>query len=51
MCNLIEYSDGYSNTWRRLWQYYKAEQAPDNNNINDFPLITVIVFRSNLNSK
>ena len=31
MCNLIKYSDIYSKTSGSLWQYYRDEQALDNN--------------------
>ena len=31
MCNLIEYSDNYSNTSGSLWQYCKEIPALDNN--------------------
>ena len=38
MYNLIEYSDAYSKTSGRLWQYYRDEPAIDKNcNIVDFP--------------
>ena len=38
MYNLIENSDVYSKTSRSLWQYYRDEQALDNNDdIIDFP--------------
>ena len=38
MNNLIEYSNAYSKTSGSLWQYYRDEQALDNNgNIIDFP--------------
>ena len=38
MYYLIEYSDAYSKTSGRLWQYYRGEAALDNNgNITDFP--------------
>ena len=38
MYYLIEYSDAYSKTSGRLWQYYRGEAALDNNgNIIDFP--------------
>ena len=38
MYNLIEYTDTYSNTSGRLWQYYRDEPALSNNrNITDFP--------------
>ena len=30
MYNLIEYSDNYSKTWGRLWQYYRNEPALTN---------------------
>ena len=34
---MIEYSDAYSKTSRCLWQYYRGEQALDENgNITDF---------------
>ena len=37
MHNLIEYSNAYLKTSRRLWQYYRDEPAIDaNNNITDF---------------
>ena len=36
--NLIEYSDAYSKTSGRLWQYYGDKPAlEDNGNIIDFP--------------
>ena len=36
--NLTEYSDAYSKTSGLLWQYYRDEPAPDNNNnIIDLP--------------
>ena len=31
MYNLIEYSDNYSKTSGRLWQYYRDKPALDNN--------------------
>ena len=34
MYNLIEYSDNYSKTSGRLWQYYKDTPAVDANNDN-----------------
>ena len=38
MYNLIEYSDIYSKTLRRLWQYYRDEQAlGGTNSIINFP--------------
>ena len=38
MYNLIEYSDSYSKTSGRLWQYYRDEPFLDNNgDIADFP--------------
>ena len=38
MYNLIEYSFAYSKTPRSLWQYYRDEPAPaNNNNIIGFP--------------
>ena len=57
MYNLIKYSDTYSKISGSLWQFYR-----DNNNktiitktiitiILTFLMITIIVFRSNLNSK
>ena len=37
MCNLIEYSDNYSKTSGRLWQYYKEIPAVNNKgNVDDF---------------
>ena len=33
MCNLIEYSNNYSNTSRILWQYCKDIPAEENNNV------------------
>ena len=40
MYDLIGYSDIYSKTSGRLWQYYRDEPALDNNNkIIDFPAI------------
>ena len=37
MYNVIQYSDIYSKTSGRLWQYYKDEPALDStNNIFDF---------------
>ena len=33
MYNSIEYSDNYSETSGRLWQYFRDE--PDDNNIED----------------
>ena len=38
MYNLLEYSDIYSKTSRRLWQYYRDEQAlGGTNSIINFP--------------
>ena len=37
MYNLMEYCDVYLNTSGRLWQYYRAEPALDNNNNIDCP--------------
>ena len=38
MYNSIGYSDAYSNTSGRLWQYYRDETALDSDrNITDFP--------------
>ena len=50
MYNVIEYSGVYSKTSGSLQQYYRDEPALDNNNnIIDIPVITGIVFHSNLN--
>ena len=52
MYYLIEYSGTYSKISGSLWQCYRDEPTPDNNNkIIDFPANNNIVFRSNLNSK
>ena len=51
MYNLIEFSDAYSKTSESLCQYYRDEPALDNITTSFiFLLITIIVFRSNLNS-
>ena len=41
--NLIKYSGAYSKTSGSLWQYYRDEPAPDNNN-------RIIDFSANNNS-
>ena len=52
MYNLIEYSDGYSKISGSLSQYYRDKPFLDNNNnIINLPLMAIIVFGSDLNSK
>ena len=51
MYNLNKDSDAYSKTSRSLRQYYRDESALGANDIIDFPVIIIIVFHSNLNSK
>ena len=50
MYNLIKYSDNYSKTSVRLWQYYRDESFINNNVIVMF-LIILIVLHLNLNKK
>ena len=40
MCNLIEYSDNYSKTSGRLWQYYRDE--PNDNSADSESLKSTI---------
>ena len=52
MYNLIEYSNSFSKTSGSLYQYYRDEPALNNNAILlVFLVITIAVFRSNVNSK
>ena len=52
MYNLIKYSDTYSKISGSLWQFYRDEPAKTTITIIlTFLMITIIVFRSNLNSK
>ena len=51
MYNLNKDSDAYSKTSRSLRQYYRDESALGANDNIDFPVIIIIVFHSNLNSK
>ena len=52
MYNLIKYSDTYSKISGSLWQFYRDEPAKTIITIIlTFLMITIIVFRSNLNSK
>ena len=50
MYNLIKYSDNYSKTSVRLWQYYRDESFINNNVIVMF-LVILIVLHLNLNKK
>ena len=50
MYNLIEYSDNYSKTSGRLWQYCKtkiAGQANDDGRINDVEIRVPLIYLSN----
>ena len=50
MYDFIEYSDPYSKTSGRVYQYYTdGPTLYKNGNIIDFLMITIIVFHSNLN--
>ena len=52
MHNLIEYSDNYSKTSGRLWQYYSDEPFSDTNStIANFSGANNTAFLSNLNKK
>ena len=50
MYNLIEYSDNYSKTSGRLWQYCKTKitgQANDDGRINDVEIMVPLIYLSN----